>query len=65
MYNIAIVDKHTGEKTYLETFHGVKSTWETQEAAQFQIDCFKKTCGYGSKEPINFNYVIEAHQIVK
>jgi hypothetical protein len=59
MFHVALVNKHTGEKTYLETFKGVKSTWLTESDAQSQINGLKSTCGYGSREPVNFDYVIE------
>ena len=58
MFNIALVDKHTKEKTYLETFHGVKSTWITQKEAQTQIEGLKATGSYGNREPKNFDYVV-------
>lgn len=58
MYHIALVNKHTKEKTYLETFHGVKSTWITEQDAQSQIDGLKSFNGV-KNEPKNFDYVIE------
>ena len=62
MYNIALVDKHTKEKTYLQTFHGVKATWITEQDAKDEIDRMKITSSYFGclkSEPKNFDYVIE------
>ena len=59
MYHIAIVNKHNKEKTYLQALHGVKATWITEQDAKDEINLLKLTCGYGSNEPKNFDYVIE------